>query len=77
MESVDKLASALLDDEGDYISVFHALEPLLTPPAFVALGAALELCPLHYCDIRICLDDREHGEEVYTWPRKPTSGSTR
>ena len=61
------LADSLFDTEGDtdYIGVYEALAPFLSRADHVALGAMLELCPDHYCDIDICRDDGIHGYEVY------------
>lgn len=63
------LAEAIMPSEGgeaDRCELYEAVHPFLEPAAFRALGAMLELCPLHYCDIRICADDGLHGDEVYS-----------
>lgn len=62
-----KLADAMHNEDGetDYIAIYEALKPYLMPDDFKQLGAMLELCPLHFCDIRICADDGLHGDEVY------------
>jgi len=61
-EDLKKLADALIGDaEKDYVTdeldVFEALKPLLPEDQFKALGDMLEVCPIHFCDYRICLDD--------------------
>jgi len=66
-QRVDLLSKALLDDEGDtdHTVVYELLQTLLPADDYRRLGAMLELCPLHHCDIRICADDGIHGDEVY------------
>ena len=62
------LAEAMLgndDGEIDHVVIYERLNPLMSERDYRDLGAALELCPIHACDIRICLDDEVHGEEVY------------
>jgi hypothetical protein len=59
--NIAPLADALLalpSGEQDITDVYDALAPLLPHDAFVELGHALELCPVHRCDERICADDR-------------------
>jgi len=51
--------------EIDSTDIYEALQPYLEPDVFKALGAKLELCPIHYCDFQICVDDQVHGDEVY------------
>jgi hypothetical protein len=64
---IERLADALLgqSDGMDTTDVYESLKPFLSGEDFRNLGAALEFCPLHYCDIRICIDDGLHGDEVY------------
>lgn len=66
-EALDSLADALLEGaySADHTQAYEALATLLQPNDHVELGARLELCPVHFCDIRICLDDEVHGDEVY------------
>jgi len=62
------IADAMLPADGrdfDHTELYEALKPVLSDDQFRDLGAMLELCPLHYCDIRICADDGIHGDEVY------------
>jgi hypothetical protein len=63
------LARAMLGDdefgETDHVVIYERLRPLVSDRDYRDLGAALELCPVHAQDIRICLDDGMHGEEVY------------
>lgn len=69
---VEALGSALSGDisegEVDLPLVYEALVPWLSSAEMRTLGQYLELCPVHYCDIRICIDDNEHGHEVYNSP---------
>lgn len=66
MTHLDDLAEVMLDQENhDITDVYEALKPLICHRWFQILGEKLELCPLHCCDIQICLDDRIHGLEVY------------
>jgi hypothetical protein len=54
--NIAPLADALLalpSGEQDITDVYDALAPLLPHDAFVELGHALELCPVHRCDERI------------------------
>lgn len=70
-DPVGHLAKMILADEDapdglfGHTVVYEALRPLLSDRTFRQLGAALELCPIHCTDIRTCLDDGLHGEEVY------------
>lgn len=64
--SIAKLADAILDGGCyDAVPIYESLEDVLPPPVYRELGAMLELCPTHHCDIQICLDDMVHGNEVY------------
>jgi len=68
--STFKLAGILLslhDDEyeHDYLDVLEELKTLLPEQTFKTLCEETETCPVHVCDIQICLDDKEHGLEVY------------
>lgn len=60
---MDPLASAILNE--DTTDIYQQLEPFISKAEFRDLGAKLEFCPLHYCDIQICIDDQVHGDEVY------------
>jgi hypothetical protein len=56
------LISALQGDpenecELDPMEVFEAVSPFLDKVQQLTVGQALELCPDHFCDYRICLDD--------------------
>lgn len=55
--ALDALAIALLADDSDYLTLFDAIRPLLTIDARDYLADALDICPIHICDIAICLDD--------------------
>ena len=61
------LASAILGagDDTDYTDVLETMQPFVSPQVFKRLAAAMDACPIHCCDIRICLDDEVHGMEVY------------
>ena len=63
------LAVAILGVEGDLFTdpvlLYERLRPFMSDVEYRRLGASLELCPIHQCDIRVCLDDQVHGEEVY------------
>ncbi len=58
-------SSTLPDDRLDMTDIYEALAMFLNDEDFKALGAKIELCPIHFCDIQICLDDEAHGTEVY------------
>ncbi len=62
---VEVLAHALLelpaDAESDYLAVVEALRPHVTDSVFQRLCEALEVCPVHVCDERICADDRDQS----------------
>ncbi len=60
------LQASAMDGTADITDIYEALKPALTHRNFLDLGLALELCPQHYCDIQICLDDQVHGCEVYS-----------
>lgn len=62
--SLDTLADLILGGE-DHVSLYTTVKPFLTPTDRVLLAAKTEICPVHDCDIQICLDDEVHGEEVY------------
>jgi len=53
------------DHPEDLTDIYEYLQPLMSPRLFKMLGAALEFCPVHFCDLRICEDDQLHGDEVY------------
>ena len=63
------LARAILGSGDDLwtdpVLVYERLRPFMKDRDYRDLGAQLELCPIHQCDIRICIDDQVHGEEVY------------
>jgi len=47
---IDALAVALLDNEEEgYLDLYRG--------AIVRLALAMEICPMHVCDYRICADD--------------------
>lgn len=60
------LAESLLAEDFDLCEVYERMQPLVAADVFKSLGAALELCPLHFCDLAICEDDGVHGDEVYS-----------
>ena len=62
---LEALAAAIVADEPDSLDVFEALKPVLSREDFKRLGAMLDYCPIHVCDIQICLDDGIHGNEVF------------
>ena len=70
-DPVARLARVILDNsydehgQNDHTAVYEALQSILDQRTFKRLGAALELCPVHCCDMQICLDDQVHGYEVY------------
>jgi hypothetical protein len=54
----DSLLATAGDDEApDLLDAFVATESLLDRKNFLALAAALDLCPFHHCDLEICDDD--------------------
>jgi len=61
---LNKLAETLIG-ESDITDLYEALMPFLSLRDFILLGGLIELCPIHLCDIQICIDDRQHGVEVY------------
>jgi hypothetical protein len=64
-QNLNALADAMLQIPGDATEVYEALAQYLDAETFRNLGAKLELCPIHFCDFQICLDDEVHGDEVY------------
>lgn len=76
VEDIHKLAEAILgqgDGEHDLTNIFEALEPFMDKEDYVTLAEGMELCPVHHCDLQICIDDGVHGDEVYKvygWLRK-------
>lgn len=67
---VDQLATALLSEDQDITDIYEALQSLMGPKSHNLLGLKLELCPVHFCDIQICIDDQIHGDEVYNVQRR-------
>lgn len=61
---------ALCDHTADITDVYEALQPFLVPRDFHMLGLCLELCPAHFCDLQICMDDGIHGAEIYEQVRE-------
>lgn len=60
MSDTDSPTAALavvLLDEPQAIDVALALRPLMAPALHTDLCRAMELCPMHICDERICADD--------------------
>lgn len=64
-DTIERLATVLIREDSDLTEVYEALQPLMAPQLFRSLGLHLDLCPIHLCDIQICKDDGEHGDEVY------------
>lgn len=55
----EAIFQAFTDDDGpDPIEAFDAVLPSLSTEEAQELALALELCPEHHCDYRICLDDK-------------------
>lgn len=50
------LAERLLESS-DMLELFELLAPMLTELDRIDLAAMIELCPMHFCDINICIDD--------------------
>lgn len=58
MTDLDAIARNILaDDDVDMIDGFDAIRPTLTEDETHTLALMLELCPVHFCDFRICTDD--------------------
>jgi len=57
---MNPLAEAILGE--DATEVYEQLRPFMEWDEFKELGAMLEFCPIHYCDLQICIDDQVHGE---------------
>lgn len=53
----DVMLNANPDEDRDYIDCWRA--------AVVALAQAMEICPIHQCDPRICADDNVTECEDY------------
>jgi hypothetical protein len=69
-EQIAALADAITGKSQDYentdlCEIYETLQPVMPTERFIDLGCALELCPLHFCDMQICKDDGIHGDEVY------------
>lgn len=45
------------DADFDTIDFMHDIRDIIAPAIFADLCIAIELCPMHICDFRICLDD--------------------
>jgi hypothetical protein len=59
-DMISRIATMILDiddDDFDMIDFMTELRPLLAPAIHSDLCIAIELCPMHLCDYRICLDD--------------------
>lgn len=56
MTLMTALAERLLDST-DMLELFELLAPFLTELDRIDLAAMIELCPIHFCDINICIDD--------------------
>jgi len=52
-------ATLEVEDGIDFLDAFQAMEPLLSREQFIDLAGILSVCPIHYCDIEICIDDQE------------------
>jgi hypothetical protein len=66
-ELAERIADALVDDEEDYdldevVNVVKALRPFSRDAASM-LAEMFELCPVHLCDVQICIDDKSDCQE--------------
>lgn len=46
------------------IDYLHHIKPILTPADHADLCIALDVCPVHVCDVEICDDDEEQECEA-------------
>lgn len=60
LDAADNLAQALIAAEDINFSVaLPALQMLMPAIAFVHMCGLIEVCPIHCCDVQICLDDNQ------------------
>lgn len=43
----------------DHLEALRTIKPILMPADFSDVCLALDVCPVHVCDIEICADDDE------------------
>lgn len=58
------LARAILiggdaDEDTDHLEILESIRSILTPEHFTAVAESMEVCPIHVCDVEICIDDEE------------------
>lgn len=51
--------NTLLSTSDDVFAALEALEPFLHPYVFATVAPQWEMCPVHVCDVQICVDDQD------------------
>jgi len=58
--NLDAIADMMIHtDELDQLDLFELLAPLLSFFDRIELAARLDICPIHFRDIEICIDDND------------------
>jgi len=56
-------------DAPDMLDAFRALNNILAPYDFRAIAEMTDLCPIHFCDIEICIDDELTCSKLFGIPK--------